>query len=237
MTTGAGNNPERDDAPSPAPARECADAAEGTGLDVAFLQEICGLIAGELPGVTVSFMGEGGRILASSARERLGDVHEGATRVMRGEVDTLEVTAETAARSTTMREGINQPIVFEGRRVACLALAAPLPVARTYANIVRHWVLSSLRAKREEERRREQLVQVEQQFREVLEFCPAALSATDDDGRLIFHNKRTARSCATRRRRWTASTREGSGSTSTSVNVSWTPCARAGVGSATRRYS
>jgi PAS domain S-box-containing protein len=63
-------------------------------------------------------------------------------------------------------------------------------VARTYANIVGHWVLSSLRARREEEKRREQLVQVERQFREVLEFCPAALSATDADGRLVFHNKR-----------------------------------------------
>jgi PAS domain S-box-containing protein len=147
-------------------------------------------VAGELPGVTVSFMGEGGRIVASSARERLGDLHEGAARVMRGEVDEFEVTAEAAAGSATMREGVSRPIVFEGRRVACLALAAPLAVARTYANVVRHWVLSSLRAKREEERRREHLVQVEQQFREVLEFCPAALSVTDEDGKLVFHNKR-----------------------------------------------
>src|SRR5918912_1493500 len=89
-----------------------------------------------------------------------------------------------------MREGIGQPIVLEGRRVACLGLAAPLPVARAYAGIVRHWVLSSLRAKREEGKRREHLLQVERQFREVLEYCPAALSATGDDGRLIFHNKR-----------------------------------------------
>ena len=100
------------------------------------------------------------------------------------------MTAEMAARSATMREGISQPIVLEGRRVACLALAAPLPVARAYANIVRHWVLSSLRAKREEEKRREHLAQVERQFREVLDFCPAALSVTDEDGRLVFHNRR-----------------------------------------------
>src|SRR5690348_8050461 len=123
-----------------------AEIAEYADLDVVFLQEICDLVAGELPDVTVSFMGEGGRILASFARERLGDVHEGAARVMRGEADAFEVTAETAARSATMREGIGQPIVLEGRRIACLALAAPLPVARAYAGIVRHWVLSSLRA-------------------------------------------------------------------------------------------
>src|SRR3954452_20192179 len=167
-----------------------AEIAEHADLDVVFLQKICELVAGELPDVTVSFMGEGGRIVASSARERLGDVHEGAARVMSGEADSFEVTAGAAARSATMREGIGQPIVLEGRRVACLALAAPLPVARAYAHIVRHWVLSSLRARREEEKRREHLVRVERQFREVLDFCPAALSATDDDGRLVFHNRR-----------------------------------------------
>src|SRR3954451_19078947 len=167
-----------------------AEMAEHADLDVVFLQKICELVAGELPDVTVSFMGEGGPIVASSARERLGDVHEGARRVMRGEADSFEVTAGAAARSATMREGIGQPIVLEGRRVACLALAAPLPVARAYANIVRHWVLSSLRARRKEEKRREHLVRVERQFREVLDFCPAALSATDDDGRLVFHNRR-----------------------------------------------
>jgi len=142
MTSGTGDDPERVDSP------------EGTDLDLPFLQGICDLVAGELPGVTVSFMGERGHIVASSARERLGDLHEGAARVMRGEVDEFEVTAEAAAGSATMREGVSRPIVFEGRRVACLALAAPLAVAQTYANVVRHWVLSSLRAKREEERRR-----------------------------------------------------------------------------------
>src|SRR4051795_1051336 len=167
-----------------------AEIAEHADLDVVFLQEICDLVAGELPRVAGSFRGEGGLIRASSARERLGGVHEGAARVMRGEADTFEVTAETAARSATMREGVVQQVVLEGRRVACLALAAPLPVARAYANIVRHWVLSSLRAKREEDKRREHLLQVERQFREVLDYCPAALSATDDDGRLVFHNRR-----------------------------------------------
>ena len=174
----------------PITASRQGDAADPIDFSVSFLQEICDSIAEELPGVIVSFMDVSGWIIASSSRERLGDFHEGAARVMRGEVDKFEVSAEMAARSATMREGISQPIVFEGRRVACLALAAPLSVAHSYANIVRHWVLSNLRAKREEQNSREHLVQAEQQFREYLEFCPAALSVTDKDGKLIFHNKR-----------------------------------------------
>ena len=30
----------------------------------------------------------------------------------------------------------------------------------------------------------------ERQFREILEFCPAALLVVDEDGRLLFHNAR-----------------------------------------------
>ncbi len=30
----------------------------------------------------------------------------------------------------------------------------------------------------------------QRQFREILDFCPAALSVVDEDGRLLFHNAR-----------------------------------------------
>ena len=118
MTGHASDDPGGGASPS-LPAQERADAAARADLDAAFLQEVCDLVAGELPGVVVSFMGEGGRIIASSARERLGDIHEGAARVMRGEVDKFEVTAEMAARSATMREGRQPADRFRGpaRRV------------------------------------------------------------------------------------------------------------------------
>ncbi len=35
-----------------------------------------------------------------------------------------------------------------------------------------------------------QLAEQEGQFREMLEFCPAALAIVDEDGRLLFHNAR-----------------------------------------------
>src|SRR5690348_9761273 len=126
MTSSMGNASERN-TPHPGPAEGSAPAGAG-GLDIDFLQELCDLMAGELPDVTVSFMGAGGRILASSARERLGDVHHGAARIMRGETDAIETTADVAAGSSTMREGLCRLIEFEGKRIGCLALAAPLPV-------------------------------------------------------------------------------------------------------------
>jgi sugar diacid utilization regulator len=77
------------------------------------LQELCDTIANEIQAI-VSIMGEGGRIIASSARERIGGVHDGAARIMSGEIDEYSVTAEEAARSRAMREGYNLAIDFRG---------------------------------------------------------------------------------------------------------------------------
>jgi methyl-accepting chemotaxis protein len=109
-------------------------------FDVRFGQELCDLLSQEL-GYVCSFMGDGGTIVASSVRERIGAQHQGAARVMRREVDEVRVTAEDAARSQTMREGVNMGIDFEGQRLINFGIAGPLdlviPIARVVTLCVR----------------------------------------------------------------------------------------------------
>jgi len=109
-------------------------------FDIRYGQELCDQLAEQL-GYICSFMGERGVILASSARERIGSIHDGAARIMRHEVDSIRVTAEQAAASAGMREGFNIGIDFDGRRVASFAVAGPLevvePLARTATLCVR----------------------------------------------------------------------------------------------------
>jgi hypothetical protein len=71
------------------------------------LQEVCNLLASEELGIAVSFMGEKGEIVASSRRGRIGQFHEIAARIMAGELDECEVTAEMAAKSSVMLPGWN----------------------------------------------------------------------------------------------------------------------------------
>jgi PAS domain S-box-containing protein len=116
------------------------------------LQHMCDTIANEIQAI-VSIMGEGGRIIASSARERIGDVHEGAARIMSGEIDEYSVTKEEAARSSGMREGYNLAIDFRGQRLWSFAVAASIEKARPFGRLAREWVISHLNAQREEELR------------------------------------------------------------------------------------
>jgi methyl-accepting chemotaxis protein len=101
-------------------------------FDVEFAQELCGVIEKDL-GYGCAFMGEGGVIVASSARQRIGGVHEGAARIMRHEIDEYGVTeAEAAASNGKMREGVSVGIDFDGERVASCGIAGPLDRSR-------HW--------------------------------------------------------------------------------------------------
>jgi hypothetical protein len=109
-------------------------------LDPEFAQEICDLLSKDL-GYGCSFMGERGVILVSSARERVGQIHSGAARIMRGELKEFAVSAEEAARSNAMREGVSVGIDFNGRRVVCVGIAGPLhevaPLSRVMSAFLR----------------------------------------------------------------------------------------------------
>ncbi len=97
-------------------------------------------------------MDSDGRIMASSMRERIGHVHPVAARIMHGEIDEYAVTADEAARSGTMREGVNMGIDHDGKRVVCFSIAGPLSAVRPIAKIVRFCVASAYSVHRAGER-------------------------------------------------------------------------------------
>ncbi|HYD68447.1 methyl-accepting chemotaxis protein [Azospirillum sp.] len=125
-------------------------------LSAAVAQEICDHIGKELD-VGVSFMGQGGVIVASTARERIGATHAVAADIMARRTDERAVSKDEAARSSGMREGYNVAIDFNGQRVGSLGVAAPVDLARRYARIARHWALSVLRAEQAEGQRNQLL--------------------------------------------------------------------------------
>ncbi|HEY0832460.1 MAG TPA: methyl-accepting chemotaxis protein [Azospirillum sp.] len=125
-------------------------------LSTAVAQEICDHIGKELD-VGVSFMGQGGVIVASTARERIGAAHAVAADIMARRTDERAVSKEEAARSSGMREGYNVAIDVAGQRIGSLGVAGPADLARRYARIARHWALSAIRAEQAEAQRNQLL--------------------------------------------------------------------------------
>jgi hypothetical protein len=87
------------------------------------------------------------RIVRATDRSRIGQVHAGAQRILRGEADEWFVTAEEAASNPKVKEGWNAPIVVDGRRIATFGIAGPLalakPLARVSALVFASWVKES----------------------------------------------------------------------------------------------
>ena len=158
-------------------------------LETSILQDICDQIATEIDAV-VTIFGSRGKIIASSKRSRIGSFHEGAARIMAGELDTFTVTAEEAARSSTMLEGCTSAIDFDGERLFCVAVAAPLDAARKYIRIVRHWLVSHLRAAKTQATFDVAIKASEQRFRDIAETAGDWIYEMDADLRFTYISDR-----------------------------------------------
>ncbi|GGF54986.1 hypothetical protein GCM10011332_05450 [Terasakiella brassicae] len=128
-------------------------------LDVAYAQSVCDMIADQTDCV-ISFMGEGGVIVASSIHERIGHIHDIAVRIMQGEMDVYDVSKEEAAKSSGMREGRNMALDVEGKRVCNIGVGGPLERARAYAAIVHLSISTMLEAQSLERRHKDELAKM-----------------------------------------------------------------------------
>ena len=115
-------------------------------ISATIAQELCESIGRELESV-VSFVGAGGSVVASTARERIGTTHPAGADIMARRLDERAVSRDEAAKSGgAMREGYAIAIDLDGDRVGALAIAGPTEQARRFARLARHWVVATLRA-------------------------------------------------------------------------------------------
>ena len=119
-------------------------------FDAAFGQQLCDTFTEQL-GYKCIFAGREGRIVAASARERIGTTHAIARRIMAGEYDERGVTAQEAeASSGTMREGLNLAIDFQGHRLINFGIGGPLEKVTPLAHVVSLLVSALLQSRQEQ---------------------------------------------------------------------------------------
>ncbi len=76
----------------------------------------------EASGHTVNVMGTGGRILASTDPARIGTIHDGAKRIMAGDVNEIAIDQEMAQSMQGVRPGYTGAVHLDGRLVACIGI-------------------------------------------------------------------------------------------------------------------
>lgn len=83
----------------------------------------------------INFIDDRGYIIASTDEERIGNVHEGAKRIIREKLDELYITAEMETSST--RKGLNLPIRINHEIVGVIGITGEKEQVMGYGNIVR----------------------------------------------------------------------------------------------------
>jgi len=95
-------------------------------------------------GFQVVVCDETGTIVRATVHSRIGTVHAGAVKIMRGDVDEYAVTKAEAAANPLVREGLNYPIMVHGERVGTFGVAASssiaLPLARVCSLVLSSWL-------------------------------------------------------------------------------------------------
>lgn len=148
-------------------------AADGAPDDAAALphdlaQRVCdGFSAALNVGMIVAVTD--GEIVAASVRERVGQHHAGAAKIMAGAVDEIEITqAEAEASGGGMREGYNRVIVIDGRRLCSIGFSGPPDEMKPLSLLAERWFLSELRANAAERRHRAKIQDTAHEIGEVV---------------------------------------------------------------------
>lgn len=83
---------------------------------------------------------ENGIIIADSAGQRAGVLHEGHKKILTTAINEIRITKEDEAVQTGVKEGFNIAIQADGEKIGCFGLAGPVdivtPIARVAAGVV-----------------------------------------------------------------------------------------------------
>lgn len=99
------------------------------GLDAELCDRIVHMVH-DAAGYNINIMGRGGVIIASSDPARVGKVHEGARRIMAGEIGEIAIDPDSAARMTGVKPGYNGGVRYGGRLLACIGISGDPAVVK-----------------------------------------------------------------------------------------------------------
>ena len=96
-------------------------------------QEIVEEIGREI-GAHINLMDEHGKIIASTDASRIGNPHEGAKKIIQEGLGELYITREM--ENATTKQGINLPLVVDGKMTGVVGITGDREKVYGYGNII-----------------------------------------------------------------------------------------------------
>ena len=121
-----------------------------------------------------------GKIMAASDRSRLNARHDGAARILAGQVDQIEVSQQQAdASGGHMRMGFNIAIEVDGTRVASIGFAGDPERVRPLALLAKSWLESEIRTHNSDLMHRKEMTETATEIEKVLTLIRDIASRTN----------------------------------------------------------
>ena len=91
---------------------------------------------------SVNMMNEEGIIIASTDQERVGQIHEGARKIIEQNLEELVIRPEDVYEGSL--EGVNYPIMIGGEVIGVVGITGPVKEVAKYGQITRKMILEML---------------------------------------------------------------------------------------------
>ncbi len=93
----------------------------------------------------VQFMGEGGEIIASTQKERIGTIHEGARRIMAGDIEFAAITVDDSENMKGVLPGYTGSIRVDGDIIGCIGITGDPQITKSLQKMAAIVVVEDMR--------------------------------------------------------------------------------------------
>ncbi|WP_276572119.1 sugar diacid recognition domain-containing protein [Crassaminicella indica] len=134
----------------------------------------------DVTGNNVNFMGEGGEIIATMQPDRLGTIHQGALRIMNGEIDELAITKEEAEKIDGVKAGYNGVIKLDDERIGCIGITGDPQIVKSLQKMAAIVVIEEIRKERDSKRQKDLIEKISLEIKEVTSALEAITTGAEN---------------------------------------------------------
>lgn len=114
-------------------------------MNLELAQEMCDMIKRE-SSYDVIMVGSDGKIFAASSRNRIGQFHAVAKKVIDGEISEGVVTTEEAMENPSLKPGISSPVKYNNKNILVLGITGNPEQVRPIIGITRQNIIMHLQS-------------------------------------------------------------------------------------------
>lgn len=133
-----------------------------------------------ITGKNVNVMGEGGEIIATAQKERLGSIHEAAKKIISGEIKSASITVEEAEKLKGVLPGYNGPVVINGEIVGCIGLTGDPDMVKPLQQMAAMIIEEEINKRIKEEAKHETISTVSAKIQEVTDLIKGISKSAED---------------------------------------------------------